>query len=89
MELLVVRVTSGDLQRQWSKFQDIALDEPVTVTCNGRDQMVLLSSDEYHRLKRRDREVLTPADFTEADLEAIQMVKIPAETAQFDHELRG
>lgn len=85
----MVRVTSGELQRQWGRIQDLALAEPVTVTCNGRDRMVLLSSDEYRRLKRRDREVLTPADFTQADLEALLQSEAPLESAQFDHEMNG
>lgn len=85
----MVRVTSGELQRQWGRIQDLAIAEPVTVTCNGRDRMVLLSSDEYRRLKRRDREVLTPADFTQADLEALLKSEAPPESAQFDHEMNG
>lgn len=85
----MVRISSGELQRQWGRIQDIAIAEPVTVTCNGRDRMVLLSSDEYRRLKRRDREVLTLADFTEADLQAIRDAQAPAEAAQFDHEVNG
>jgi PHD/YefM family antitoxin component YafN of YafNO toxin-antitoxin module len=83
----MVRISAGELQRQWGKMQDIAIAEPVTVTCNGRDRMVLLSSDEYQRLKRRDREVLTLDDFTEEDLRAIRAAESPPETAQFNHEL--
>ena len=85
----MVRISAGDLQRQWGWIQDLAIAEPVTVTCNGRDRMVLLSSDEYRRLKRRDREVLTLADLTEADLQAIRESEAPPESAQFDHEMNG
>ena len=83
----MVRVSAGELQRQWGKIQDLAIAEPVTVTCNGRDRIVLLSSDEYQRLKKRDREVLTLADLTEADLLAIRVSEPPVETAEFDHEI--
>jgi len=84
----MVRISAGELQRQWGKFQDLAIVEPVTVTCNGRDRMVLLSSEEYRRLKRRDREVLTLDDLTEADLEAIRRLEPPPESYEFDHELK-
>lgn len=85
----MVRVSSGELQRQWGKIQDLALGEPVTVTCNGRDRIVLLSSDEYLRLKKRDREVLTLSSFTESDLQAIRSTEAPLQAAQFDHELKS
>jgi PHD/YefM family antitoxin component YafN of YafNO toxin-antitoxin module len=83
----MVRISAGELQRSWGKVQDMAIAEPVTVTCNGRDRMVLLSTEEYHRLKRRDRQVLGLGDFTEADLEAIRKVQ-PSKTARdFNHEM--
>ncbi|MEQ1521331.1 MAG: type II toxin-antitoxin system Phd/YefM family antitoxin [Aestuariivirga sp.] len=83
----MVRVSAGELQRQWGRIQDIALAEPVTVTCNGRDRMVLLSTEEYNRLKRRDREVMSLADFTDADIAAIKTVKPSAAATAFDHEM--
>jgi hypothetical protein len=57
----MVRVSAADLQRQWGKVQDMALAEPVTVTCKGRDRIVLLSVEEYGRPKRRDRQMMTLA----------------------------
>ncbi len=85
----MVRISAGKLQRQWGRIQDLAITGPVAVTCNGRDRMVLLSSKEYRRLKRRDQEVLALADFTEDDLQAIRAAEPPAEAGQFDHELNG
>ncbi len=83
----MVRVSAGELQRRWGRVQDLALAEPVTVTCNGRDRMVLLSTEEYNRLKRRDRQVLGLNDFSDVDLEAIQAVQPSAEAIAFNHEL--
>lgn len=81
--------TSADFQRKIGHYQDIALVEPVMVTRNGRERVVLLSANEYKRLKRRDREVLGPEDFTEADLEAIAAAEVPAEYAHLDAELEN
>ena len=83
----MVRISAGELQRQWGRVQDMALAEPVIVTCKGRDRMVLLSTEEYNRLKRRDREVMSLADFTDADIAAIKNVKPSAAATAFDHEM--
>lgn len=82
-------VSAGDFQRKIGHYQDRALVEPVMVTRNGRERLVLLSADEFKRLKRRDREVLGLEDFTEADLEAIRKAEPPVEAAAFDHEVTG
>jgi len=83
----MVRVSAGDLQRQWGKIQDLALAEPVTVTCKGRDRMVLLSAEEYSRLKRRDRRVMALADFTEEDIADIAKMEPSSEAILFNHEM--
>ena len=49
---------------------------------------MLISTEEYARLKRRDREVLTLDDFTAADIEALEASRPPAEATAFDHELK-
>ena len=61
--------------------------DTVTITNNGRDRLVMMSIEEYRRLKRRDRQVMAFDDFTEADLEAIRKAEPPAEAAAFDHEV--
>jgi prevent-host-death family protein len=82
-------VPSADFQRKIGHYQDRALVEPVIVTRNGRERLVLLSADEYRRLKRRDREVLRVEDFTKADLEALRKAEPPPEAAALDHEVTG
>lgn len=47
----------------------------------------MMAIDEYRRLKRRDRQVMTLDDFTAADLEASRNAEPPAEAAAFDHEV--
>ena len=54
--------TAGELVRQFSHYSDLALAEPVIVTKNGRPRNVLISVDEYERLKRRDRQVYLAQD---------------------------
>ena len=83
----MVRVSSGELQRKIGHFQDLALVQPVTITNNGRDRLVMMSAEEYRRLKRRDRQVMGIEDFTEADLDALRQVQPSAASAAFDHEV--
>jgi prevent-host-death family protein len=85
----MIKVTSAEFQRNFGRYQDVALTEPVAVTRNGRERLVVLSVDEYRRLKQRDRQVLRLTDFTEDDLKAILAVEPPPEAAAFDHEAIG
>ncbi len=83
----MVRISSGELQRKLGYVQDRALVEPVTITNNGRDRLVMMSAEEYCRLKRRDRRVMTLDDFTDEDIAALEKVRAPAEAAAFNHEV--
>lgn len=85
----VLKVSAAEFQRNIGRYQDLALRQPVAVTRNGRESCVLLSTDEYHRLKRRDREVLGIEDFTEADAEAVRRARPSADSAAFNHELKS
>ena len=82
-------ISSADFQRKIGQYQDKALVEPVMVTRNGRERVVLISAAEFKRLMRRDRLVLRAEDFSDAELLAIQNAEPPAEAAAFDPEVIG
>jgi len=83
----MLKIPAGEFQRNIGRYQDMALTQPVAVTRNGRERTVLISVDEYQRLKRRDRQVLTLSDFTEADIAALEATRAPESSKAFDHEL--
>lgn len=83
----MVYVSAGELQRNWGKIQDQAIVGPVIVTCNGRERLVLVSIEEYGRLKRRDRKVMTLADFTDEDIAAIERMEPSPEAIALNHEM--
>ena len=83
----MIKVSSTDLQRDIDHYQDIALRQPIAVTRGGEDTCVLLSTEEYNRLERRDREVLAIEDFTDADAESVRRADPGREAAVYDHEL--
>ena len=65
----------------------MAQNQPFAVTRNRRERTVLISADEYRRLRRRDRQVLTLSDFTDADVAALEATRTPGSSKAFDHEL--
>jgi PHD/YefM family antitoxin component YafN of YafNO toxin-antitoxin module len=83
----MVKVSSAEFQKNIGRYQDIALREPVLVTRNGRDRTVLLSTEEYQRLKRRDREVVSIYDLSQEEIEALKNLEIPEEAKQYNHEV--
>jgi prevent-host-death family protein len=85
----MLTVSSAEFQRNFGHYQDMALTEPVAVTRNGRERLVVLSAQEYRRLQQRNRQVLGLEDFTEADLQAIRSAEPPPEAAAFDDETRS
>ena len=60
----------------------------MTITREGRDELVLLSAAEYDRLKRRDRHVVRLDDFSEEEMALIAAAEVPAEHAHLDAELK-
>jgi len=45
-----MRITTAEFIKQYGELADRAISEPLTVTKNGRDRLVLLSVAEYARL---------------------------------------
>jgi prevent-host-death family protein len=83
-----MKVSSAEFQKQFGTLADKALTEPVTITRNGRDRLVLLSVEEYERLKRRDRRVVRLEDFTDEEMALIATAEVPSEYAHLDDELK-
>ncbi|MHB8199606.1 MAG: hypothetical protein ACYDD9_02170 [Acidithiobacillus sp.] len=56
---------------------------------NGRDRLVLVSAEEFFRLKSRDRRAVFPEELSNAELELIAKAEVPAEYAALDAEMKG
>ena len=83
-----VTVSAAEFHRNIGMYQDMALTKPVTITKNGRERTVLLSAEEYSRLKRRDRRVVVAGELSERQSEAIRNAKVPDRYAQLDEEIK-
>ncbi len=83
------RVSSTDLSNKLGQYQDEALKGPIIITKNNRDRLVMLSIEEYRRLKQLDRKVLFVEELTDADLEAINRAEVPVEHNHLNVEYEG
>ena len=83
-----MRVTTADFIKHYGRLADRALSEPLTITKNGHDRLVVLSAEEYDRLKRRERRVVSAGGLTEAEVALIAAAEVPAEHAHLDDELK-
>jgi prevent-host-death family protein len=83
-----MRISSAEMQKRFGSLADKALTKPVTITRNGRDRLVLLSVEEYERLKRRDRRVVRLEDFTDEEMALIAQAEVPTEYSHLDAELK-
>ncbi len=50
----MVTVTAAELQKQFGRYRETAIKEPVSITHHGRESLVMLSAEEYKRLKALD-----------------------------------
>ncbi len=82
-----MRVTTADFIKHYGRLADRALTEPLTITKNGHDRLVVLSVEEYERLKRRDRTVVIAGELTDADRSLIAAATVPQTQAHLDEEL--
>ena len=82
-----VKVSAAEFQRQSGRYFDLALTQPVVITRNGRERTVMISTEEYQRLKKQDREVLMAVEFSEAELQQIAKSLPQSGADAFDDEL--
>lgn len=83
-----MKVSTAEFIKNYGSLADKALSEPVIVTKNGRDRLVVISAEEYARLKRRDRRVVRLEDFTDEEMALIANATPSPEDAHLDAELK-
>ncbi len=64
-------VTASEYSKKVGLYQTIAQREPIVITSHGREETVLISADEYHRLTRRRRRPFLIEELPEEDWQAI------------------
>ena len=83
------RVTTADFVKNFGELSDKALTDPLTITKNGRDRLVVMSVDEYARLKRRDRRVYLAHELPDDIRQALSRTDdIPSEAYALNYEVK-
>ncbi|MGO9173950.1 MAG: type II toxin-antitoxin system prevent-host-death family antitoxin [Rhodomicrobium sp.] len=74
----MIRIGASDFQRAFDAISEMAERDPVAITKQGRDRLVVMSAEEYLRLKRRDGQACRAA--------APEEVREPAAPAELPSE---
>ena len=79
--------TSADLQKHFGPIREKALKEPVSITHHGRESLVVMSVDEYRRLKAFDtRRHYYAWELPDDLVAALEQVRPGPESLQFAPE---
>jgi prevent-host-death family protein len=87
--MIAMKATAAEVGKNFGLFADKALAEPVTITKYGREHLVLISAEEYARLKRRDRQVYRVGEVPDDLLAAIEATEPSPESEAVERELAG
>jgi prevent-host-death family protein len=82
------RVTASEFQQAFGALSDKARRDPVIITRHGRDSLVVMATEEWERLKRRDRRVGITADLPEEWVDAVRNASVPDEFSPLDAKLK-
>ncbi len=83
----MVEITSSEFQKNFGRYQDAALTEPVTLTRNGRARLVLLSVEEFRRLSALDRAAFRIEDMPDDMVAALRTARVDPRHRDLDAEL--
>ena len=70
--MATVTLSASEFQDRVGEALDRSLSQPVLITKHGRPRNVVLSYDEYERLRARDRRALRAEDLTDEDIAALE-----------------
>jgi prevent-host-death family protein len=84
----MITVSATEFQQHVGRYQDEALRRPVAITRNGRERLVILSAEEYRRLKRRGRDVIRVEDLSDEEVAQIARGRMDSRHDHLDAELK-
>lgn len=82
----MAKVTSGQFQREFGRYRAVAHRKAVTITNHGREDVVLVSAEEYARLRSLDRQAFYAWELPEEIVQELGSVAIPEDADRFDAE---
>ena len=85
--MATVTLSASEFQDRVGEALDRSLSQPVLITKHGRPRNVVLSYDEYERLRARDRRAVRAEDLTDEDIAAIEASEMAPGFEHLDAEL--
>jgi len=79
-----MKITSVEFQQDVERYQKAALSEPVIISRNGREMIVLVSASTFETLVR-GRAARRTEDLDEETLKAIAAAEVPGDFAYLDN----
>jgi prevent-host-death family protein len=85
--MATVTLSASEFQDRVGEALDRSLSQPVLITKHGRPRNVVLSYDEYERLRARDRRAMRAEDLTDEDIAALETSEMAPGYEHLDAEL--
>lgn len=87
--MATVTLSASEFQDRVGEALDRSLSQPVLITKHGRPRNVVLSYDEYERLRARDRRAVRAEDLSDEDIAAIEASEMAPGYEHLDAELEA
>jgi len=87
--MATIRLSASEFQDRVGEALDRSLKQPVLITKHGRPRNVVLSYEEYERLRDRDRRAVRAEDLTDEDLAALEASEMAPGYEHLDAELQA
>ena len=82
-------VSSAEFQKEFGRFRTQAHKEAVIITNHGREDLALISADEYKRLLSLDQQALYAHELPGEIIEELGTQPIPEEAYRYEQEYKG
>jgi prevent-host-death family protein len=79
-------VTSAEIQKNFGEFRALAEHEPVFVLHYNKPSVVIVSAEEYARLKKRDKKAMAVEDLPDWLIEKIAAAEMDPRHAHLDEQ---
>ncbi len=79
-------ISSAEFQKEFGRFRTQAHKEAVIITNHGREDLALISADEYRRLCELDQQAFYAHELPEDVIEGMGKQPIAKASYQFAHE---
>ena len=82
----MTKITSAQLQKGFGQYRMEAHKNPVIITNHGRDDLALISAEEYARLRQLDQQALYAHEVDAGVLDEMGSLPVSKEAKEFDSE---